>query len=129
MTRSRQRLREETRTRVLRLLADNPEMTQRDLADAVGISTGSVHYLLSALLKAGFVKFGNFSASDDKRRYAYILTPKGVAEKAALTRRFLERKMQEYEDLAREIHALEEEMSQEGSASGQALSGTPTRKR
>ncbi|MEE1877682.1 MarR family EPS-associated transcriptional regulator [Altererythrobacter litoralis] len=122
-------MQEDTRTRVLRLIADNPQMTQRELADAVGISTGSVHYLLNALLEAGLVKFGNFSASQDKRRYAYILTPKGVAEKAALTHRFLKRKMQEYEDLAREIDALEEEMSQEGSASGQALSGTPTRNR
>ena len=129
VTGSRHQMQEDTRTRVLRLIADNPQMTQRELADAVGISTGSVHYLLNALLEAGLVKFGNFSASQDKRRYAYILTPRGVAEKAALTRRFLGRKLQEYEALRREIDALEEEMSQEGSASGQALSGTPTRNR
>jgi EPS-associated MarR family transcriptional regulator len=111
-------MQEDTRTRVLRLIADNPQMTQRELADAVGISTGSVHYLLNALLEAGFVKFGNFSASQDKRRYAYILTPKGVAEKAALTRRFLGRKLQEYEALRREINALQDELSHDRAPSG-----------
>ncbi len=86
-------------------------MSQRELADAVGISTGSAHYLLSALVERGLVKLGNFSASEDKRRYAYVLTPKGIAEKAAITGRFLSRKLEEYEALKCEISELEAELS------------------
>lgn len=85
-------------------------MSQRDIADAVGISVGGVHYCLNALIENGLVKLGNFSAAQDKRRYAYILTPKGLSEKAALTSRFLKRKMEEYETLKAEIDALQNEM-------------------
>ena len=85
-------------------------MSQRELADTVGISTGGVYYLLSALVERGLVKIGNFSASTDKRRYAYVLTPKGLAEKAAITARFLTRKREEYEALRREISELESEL-------------------
>lgn len=102
--------REDARFRVLRLLETNPELSQRELADAVGISTGSVYYLIGALVERGFVKIASFSASADKRRYAYILTPKGVAEKAAITGRFLSRKHEEYDALRREIAELESEL-------------------
>lgn len=101
---------EDVRFRVLRLLQENPEMSQRDLADAVGISLGSMHYCVNALVDKGLVKLGNFTAAEDKRRYAYILTPKGIAEKAALTRHFLKRKMAEYEALKTEIQSLQQEM-------------------
>lgn len=101
---------EEARFRILRLLEQNPEMSQRELAEAVGISVGSAHYLLGALVERGLVKLGRFSASKDKRRYAYILTPKGVTEKAAITGRFLARKLEEYEALKREIHELKAEL-------------------
>jgi EPS-associated MarR family transcriptional regulator len=97
------------RFRVLRLLAKNPEMSQRDLAQAVGISTGSVHYVLKALVDKGLVKLGNFTASEDKRRYAYVLTPKGIAEKAAITKHFLERMLEEYDALRAEIEELRRE--------------------
>lgn len=103
-------LQEDARFRVLRLLEENPEMSQRELAKAVGISTGGAHYVLGALIERGLVKLGNFSASQDKRRYAYVLTPKGVAEKAAITRRFLARKLEEYEALKREIRDLKAEV-------------------
>lgn len=86
-------------------------MSQRDLADAVGISTGSTHYVLRALVDKGLVKLGNFSASEDKRRYAYVLTPKGLSERAALTRRFLARKMAEYEMLKAEIEDVRSDLS------------------
>lgn len=78
------------------------------------MSVGGVHYVLSALIDRGLVKLGNFTASEDKRRYAYVLTPKGLAEKAAITRRFLARKMQEYEDLKAEIDALTSEVERAG---------------
>lgn len=99
-------MQEDTHYRVLRLLQENPEISQRELAALVGVSVGGVHYVLNALIEKGLVKLGNFTAADDKRRYAYILTPKGVAQKAALTRAFLVRKMEEYEALKAEIEAL-----------------------
>ena len=92
--------------RVMRLLQDNPEMSQRDLASALGISTGGIHYVLNALLEKGLIKLGNFTATSDKRRYAYILTPQGLAAKATLTRQFLARKMAEYDSLKAEIEAV-----------------------
>ncbi len=102
---------EDTRFRVLRVLQANPEISQRDLAAAVGISLGGAHYALTALIETGLVKLGNFSAAPDRRRYAYILTPQGVAEKASITRRFLARKVAEYEALRAEIEALQREAS------------------
>lgn len=110
MASKRSKVQEDLRFRVLGLLYDNPELSQRDLAEAVGISNGSAHYLLSALLDKGLIKLGNFTAAKDKRRYAYILTPKGIAEKAAITKRFLERKIQEYDALKTEIEALKDEL-------------------
>lgn len=101
---------EDVRFRVLRLLQDNPEITQRELAAEVGVSVGGVHYVLNALVEKGLVKLGNFSAAKDKRRYAYILTPKGIAEKAAITKRFLARKITEYETLRAEIDLLRDEL-------------------
>ncbi len=110
MAGQRSKVQEDVRFRVLRLLHENPELSQRDLAEAVGISNGSAHYLLSALLDKGLIKLGNFTAAQDKRRYAYILTPKGIAEKAAITKRFLERKIQEYDALKAEIEILRDEL-------------------
>lgn len=107
----RDRLREDVHFRVLRLLQENPEMSQRDLARAVGISTGGAHYVLNALLEKGLIKLSNFTAAEDKRRYAYILTPKGLAAKATLTRQFLVRKMAEYEALKAEIEEVGSHLS------------------
>lgn len=110
MTSKRTKLQEDTHFRVLRFLQENPEMSQRELAEAVGVSVGGMHYVLNALIEKGFVKLGNFTAAEDKRRYAYVLTPKGIARKAALTRTFLVRKIQEYEALKEEIAALQVEL-------------------
>ena len=110
MSDRRDTVQEDMRFRLLRLLDDNPEMSQRDLAQAVGVSLGSVNYQLKALVDKGMVKLGNFSANPDKRRYAYILTPQGITAKAALTRRFLARKRAEYEALRAEIDALQDEV-------------------
>lgn len=104
------KLQEDTHFRVLRLLQENPEMSQRELAAAVGVSVGGIHYVLNALIDKGLVKLGNFTASEDKRRYAYILTPKGLAEKALITKRFLVRKIEEYEALKSEIEELQRDV-------------------
>lgn len=113
MAGQRSKVQEDVRFRVLRLLHENPELSQRDLANAVGISNGSAHYLLTALVEKGLIKIGNFTAAEDKRRYAYILTPKGIAEKAAITKRFLERKIQEYDALKAEIAELQDELGED----------------
>jgi EPS-associated MarR family transcriptional regulator len=111
MTTQRDKLREDAQFRILRLLQDNPEMSQRDLATAVGVSTGGMHYVLNALLEKGLIKLGNFTAAEDKRRYAYVLTRKGIAAKTDLTRRFLIRKMEEYETLKAEIEEVRGDLS------------------
>lgn len=93
----------------LRLLEDNPNMSQRELAKALGVSVGKVNYCLKALIDKGFVEARNFRNQKNKRVYAYLLTPKGIEEKAAMTVRFLKSKMVELEELRREIAQLEQE--------------------
>lgn len=105
MTRQQQ-LQEDTHFRVLSLLEQNPEMSQRDLAKALHVSLGGLNYSLKALMERGMVKVQNFSKSERKLAYAYVLTPHGLAEKTKLTARFLKRKMEEYETLKAEIDAL-----------------------
>lgn len=111
MTTQRGKLREDVQFRILRLLEGNPEMTQRQLAQAVGVSTGGIHYVLKALVEKGMLTIGNFTAAEDKRRYAYVLTPKGLSKKVALTQQFLIRKRVEYIALKEEIEELEQEVS------------------
>ena len=114
MTSKRNKLQEDTHFRVLRLLQENPEMSQRELAAAVGVSVGGMHYVLNALIEKGLVKLGNFTAAEDKRRYAYVLTPKGIKEKSLIAGRFLKRKLAEYDALKAEIDTLKNELSAEG---------------
>ncbi|WP_318527253.1 MarR family EPS-associated transcriptional regulator [Sedimentimonas flavescens] len=103
-------MQEDVHFRILRILQENPELSQRELAQVLGISTGRTHYVLGALIEKGLVKLGNFSAAADKRRYAYLLTPAGIAEKARLTQRFLNRKLDEYAALRAEIESLQDEL-------------------
>lgn len=111
MTTQRDKLREDVKFRILRLLQENPEMSQRDLAKAVGVSTGGIHYVLAALVDKGMLKLSNFTAAEDKRRYAYVITPKGIAVKADLTRHFMIRKLAEYEALKAEIEEVRCDLS------------------
>ena len=93
--------------RVLHLLEEEPNLTQRELAERLGISLGGVNYCLKALIDIGHIKAGNFKKSPDKSVYLYLLTPKGIAEKANLTADFLKRKMAEYHALKKEIDAIQ----------------------
>jgi len=104
---------EDLQFRVLKLLQDKPDISQRDLASVLGISHGKMNYCLNALMDKGLVKLTNFQNSQHKFKYAYLLTPAGIAEKAALTGRFLKRKMAEYEALKAEIEALQADLPQE----------------
>jgi len=99
----------EVRLKVMRLIAQKPEMSTRQVADEVGISNGSAYYILTALVEKGFVKLGNFKKNPRKGQYAYLLTPKGIREKSLLTHGFIERKREEFKILRVEIRALEEE--------------------
>ena len=99
-------LQKDTHYRLMQLLQDNPTMSQRAMAKALGISFGGVNYCLNALIDKGLVKINNFSQNQNKFSYVYLLTPQGIAEKAALTGSFLQRKMDEYEALKAEIAAL-----------------------
>ena len=101
----------ETRFRLLRTLEARPDISQRALAEELGISLGKTNYCLHALVEKGWVKAGNFSRSRQKRRYLYQLTPSGLAEKARITHRFLKRKMIEHKALTREIEQLRHEVS------------------
>jgi len=92
--------------KVLKLVKDNPDLSQREMAQRLGISNGGMHYCLNALMGKGLIKLENFANSKHKLGYFYMLTPKGIAQKTALTSRFLERKMAEYEALREEIEAL-----------------------
>lgn len=116
MSSKRTKLQEDTHFRVLRLLQENPEMSQRALAAAAGISVGRTHCVLNALIEKGLLKLGNFTAAGDKRRYAYVLTPNGIAEKAAITKRFLARKIEEYEALKSEIDEMSQEIGELGAS-------------
>ena len=101
----------ESHLRVLRLLQENPQLTQRELADRLGISLGKANYCLKALLAKGQIKVRNFTNSRNKFSYAYHLTPPGVAAKIALTAEYLKIKVAEYESLKHEIEQLRREES------------------
>lgn len=101
----------DTRFRVLRLLEENPDLTQRDIANELGISLGRVNYCLRALADKGMIKVKNFRNSNNKMGYLYLLTPEGISEKMALTEAFLKRKMDEYEALRKEIESLNQELA------------------
>jgi EPS-associated MarR family transcriptional regulator len=104
------KLQEDTSFRVMRILQENPDLTQRELAEKLGISVGGLNYCLKALMEKGLVKMKNFANSKNKFGYVYVLTPTGLAEKAAITHRFLQRKMDEYDALKAEIEALRSEV-------------------
>lgn len=101
----------ELQYQALKQLQRNPNLTQRQLAEILGVSLGKTNYLVKSLLDVGWLKLENFRKSDNKMGYIYLLTPKGIAQKTAITRRFLDRKRSEFERLVLEIEALESEVS------------------
>lgn len=96
----------------MRLLQANPQMTQRELADALGVSLGKTNFCIKALFEKGLIKLQNFQSNRHKLAYSYLLTPSGIAEKSAITARFLARKMSEYEKLKIEIASLQHEIAE-----------------
>lgn len=102
-------LTDEYRYRILKLLESDPKASQRRMADELGISLGRVNYCLNALIDKGLIKVNNFRNNANKRAYLYLLTPKGIEEKATTTVRFLKVKLDEYENLKRELEELQRE--------------------
>jgi EPS-associated MarR family transcriptional regulator len=100
--------------KLMRLVQANPEMSQRELARELGISLGKVNYCLRALIKKGWIKVSNFTNSQNKAAYMYLLTPRGIEQKAALTVQFLHVKVREYETLRKEIAEMRREADQSG---------------
>ena len=95
---------------MLRALEDNPKLSQRQLATELGVSLGGVNYAIKTLVASGFLKVKDFSRSDNKPAYLYILTPSGIAEKIQVAAALLSRRLEEYEELKREIDDLKYEI-------------------
>lgn len=104
------RMPEETSYHLIKILEANPETTQRELAQQMGISLGKTNYCLKGLMEKGIIKAQNFKNSKNKLAYAYLLTPQGIEEKSRITARFLKRRLAEYEHLKQEIKILQEEV-------------------
>ena len=98
---------DETHLKLMRLVQAKPAIVQRDMATALGMSLGRANFCIKALVKQGLLKIENVRSSDNKRSYAYWLTPEGKAEKAALTGRLLQQKREEYELLQAEFDLLQ----------------------
>jgi EPS-associated MarR family transcriptional regulator len=110
---------EEIHYKLMRMLQANPQMSQRDAARELGVSLGKVNYCLRALVRRGWVKASNFKNSQNKAAYMYLLTPRGLEQKASLTLRFLQVKLREYEALRAEIEQMRQESGAEPSNSGE----------
>jgi len=103
---------EEAHYRLLRLIDASPRLTQRELAREMGVSLGKINYCVNALIEKGWIKARNFRNSNNKLAYAYLLTPRGIEQKAVVTLHFLHRKVAEYESLKKEIAQLRREVDQ-----------------
>jgi EPS-associated MarR family transcriptional regulator len=101
---------EEVRYKLMRLLESNPKISQRDVARELGISLGKVNYCVQALVRKGWVKATRFKNSQNKAAYMYLLTPRGIEEKASLTVEFLRIRMREYEVLRAEIEQMQRDV-------------------
>lgn len=104
--------REEAQLKVLQILADQPDLSQRDLAERLEVSVGKVNYLLRGLMEVGAIKARNFANSRNKIAYAYLLTPRGFAQKLTLTKGYLVRRQAEYEALRDEIALLQQQVDE-----------------
>jgi EPS-associated MarR family transcriptional regulator len=100
---------EEFRYKIMRLVEKNPSITQREVAQRLGVSIGKTNFCLKALIDKGILKANSFCNSRNKRAYVYVLTPRGIEEKATLTLRFLKQKREEYEAIQKEIADLTEQ--------------------
>lgn len=104
---------EQAHFRILKIVDAEPEISQRQLAQRLGVSLGKTNYLIKALLDKGHLKAGNFLRAENKLKYAYLLTPEGISVKLQLTRSYLARKEHEYIALKAEIDAMRDELARQ----------------
>jgi EPS-associated MarR family transcriptional regulator len=104
---------DELHYKIIKLVEGNPNISQRELAKQLGVSLGKANYCLKAIMKVGLIKIRNFRNNQNKLSYAYILTPKGIEQKAAITARFLKSKQKEYDELKKEIETLKKDLAAE----------------
>jgi len=104
-------LQDEITYKLLKTIQNDPHLSQREIAQKMGVSLGKTNYCLKSLLDKGFIKIRNFYKNKKKKAYIYILTPNGIEEKAQVTYRFLQRKINEYENIKAEIESLKSETS------------------
>ena len=97
------KIEDEEHFNLIRKISKDSNLSQRDMADELGMSLGKINYCLNSLKKKGLVKIKNFQRSKNKMRYLYVLTPKGISEKTRITLRFMKQKMKEYDELKKEI--------------------------
>jgi len=102
---------EQAQLHILKIVEEQPEISQRQLAERLGVSLGKINYLLKALLDKGHIKAGNFLRAEDKLKYAYLLTPEGMSAKLQLTRSYLARKELEYLAMKSEIESMRDELA------------------
>ena len=100
----------ETHLKILKHIESNPHISQRQLAQELGVSVGKINYCVQALITKGWVKVGNFKCSANKMSYLYLLTPAGIEEKARLTASFLKWKIDEHEKITQEIEQLKRDV-------------------
>ena len=110
------KLKDEIAYKLLKLIEAEPHLSQRDIAQKMGISLGKTNYCLKALVNKGFIKLQNFYNNKKKSNYIYLLTPQGIEEKAEVTYRFLQRKIQEFENIKLEIKSLKSETAKMGAS-------------
>jgi EPS-associated MarR family transcriptional regulator len=104
---------DEVRFKLLKLFEANPKLSQRDVASELGISLGKVNYCVNSLVEKGWIKVANFKNNKNKSAYMYLLTPRGIEEKAGITARFLQRKLREHAALTAEIEQIRDEAERE----------------
>jgi EPS-associated MarR family transcriptional regulator len=102
---------DELQHKIFKIIAENPQINQRELSRKLGISLGKANYCLKALMEKGWVKAQNFKNNKNKLSYAYLLTPSGIEQKAAVTLRYLKRKMEEYDQLKQAVEELKREVA------------------
>jgi EPS-associated MarR family transcriptional regulator len=102
-------LQDEISYKLLKIIEEEPHLSQREIAARMGVSLGKANYCLKSLIDKGYIKARNFYNNNHKVGYIYMLTPSGVEEKVSVTYRFLKRKMREYEDIKAEIESLKAE--------------------
>jgi EPS-associated MarR family transcriptional regulator len=103
-------LTDEYRYKLLSKINDNPNLSQRELANELGISLGKVNFCLKALVEVGLVKVENFRNSKNKSGYLYLLTPKGIEQKVKVTKKFLMAKIEEHDCLVKEIEEIQQSL-------------------